>query len=371
MLPKLIVKNMNIDPGKRILVTSDIHGNLKYFQNVLKKASFTKDDILIIVGDIIEKGPESLKTVRYIMDMKKSHTIICLIGNVDAWRLHMINDLNEKSASSFLDYLINMRKWFGTSIFDEMTLELGYLCETTQQVIPAREAILDKFKEEFDFLSNLPTILETQNYIFVHGGVPDNDLNNLGKSSLFDYLKYDNFMIIGSSFNKYVVVGHYPVTLYSEHFPNANVIINNKKKIISIDGGCGLKKDGQLNLIILPNITCSVDEIKYIYYDDLPIITALSDQQGSDNSLHINWVNSKVNLLTKEPELSFVEHIHSGIKLWVLTECLCNDDTQCHDFTNYILPVAKGDILSLIKNTSKGCYVKKDGITGWYYGEIL
>ncbi|MEE1284766.1 MAG: metallophosphoesterase, partial [Acutalibacteraceae bacterium] len=76
------IKQMNIESGKRILVTSDIHGNLKYLKNVLTKASFSDNDILFIVGDIIEKGAENLKTLRYVMELCKKGNIIPLIGNV-------------------------------------------------------------------------------------------------------------------------------------------------------------------------------------------------------------------------------------------------------------------------------------------------
>ena len=40
---------------------SDIHANIPYFEGVLKLAQFSDDDILIIDGDFLEKGPESLK----------------------------------------------------------------------------------------------------------------------------------------------------------------------------------------------------------------------------------------------------------------------------------------------------------------------
>ena len=63
------IEQINIEPGKRILVTSDIHGHLSYLKKVLEKASFCDDDILFIVGDMIEKGPENLKTLRYVMEL--------------------------------------------------------------------------------------------------------------------------------------------------------------------------------------------------------------------------------------------------------------------------------------------------------------
>ena len=40
------------------------------------------------------------------------------------------------------------------------------------------------------------------------------------------------------------------------------------------------------------------------------------------------------------------------------------------DATDYRLPVCPGDRLSLVCQTQRGCLVKKNYITGWYYGRI-
>ena len=60
-------------------------------------------------------------------------------------------------------------------------------------------------------------------------------------------MKNDDFLDQGHSFSKWVVVGHWPVTLYHTDIPSAAPIILRDRKIISIDGGCVLKADGQLN----------------------------------------------------------------------------------------------------------------------------
>ena len=49
---------LRIAPGRRILVVSDIHGNLPYLKGLLKKAAFSDSDELIINGDFLEKGAE-------------------------------------------------------------------------------------------------------------------------------------------------------------------------------------------------------------------------------------------------------------------------------------------------------------------------
>lgn len=368
-LPELTIKHIDIETNKRILVTSDIHGHLSYFKNVLEKAKYSENDLLIIVGDIVEKGPESLKTLRYVMKLCERGNVIPLIGNVDAWRLQMINGISAESVQGFYDYILYCRKWWGTSFFEELINELGYPCESPDDILKAKDEVIRHFKPELDFLAALPTVAETQNYIFVHGGLREEKFEDNLKRNYFDLLKFDNFMSSGLCFEKYVVVGHWPVALYGDKIPRCNPLINQEQKIISIDGGCGIKDYGQLNLLIIPNMDCAVESVSYVSYDDIPVCSALTSQEESRDSVNIRFINNEIKILEQSGDFSYVEHISSGRKIWIHNDYIF-DDTHCHDYTDYALPVCKGDKLSLIKETPNGYFVKKDGVAGWYYGEI-
>ncbi len=65
-------------------------------------------------------------------------------------------------------------------------------------------------------------------------------------------MKNDDFLGQGHSFDKWVIVGHWPVTLYHPDIQSAAPILLPGRRIASIDGGCVLKLDGQLNALILP-----------------------------------------------------------------------------------------------------------------------
>ncbi|MBR3780403.1 MAG: metallophosphoesterase [Clostridia bacterium] len=365
------IEQINIEPGKRILVTSDIHGHLSYFKEILKKASFSDEDILFIVGDMIEKGPENLETLHYIMELCKQGNVIPLIGNVDAYRLKLIYELSEENVCSFYNYVLNLRKWVGTSFYEELAAECGYTINNPADILLSKQAVITRFEDEFKFIANLPTVVETKNYIFVHGGLREKQVSdNVGKS-VFELTKFDAFAEnTSNTFDKYVIAGHWPVVLYGSDIPQMNPIINRDKKIISIDGGCGVKKDGQLNLLIIPDINCSVDEISHISYDEIPTVYALENQNPSADSVYISWINREIRILNKGEEFSCVEHIKSGRKLHIPNSYLRNE-TECFDYTDYILPVKKGDRLSIISKNSKGCIAKIDGVVGWYCGKFL
>ena len=184
ILDTIKIKYMNIDSGKRILVTSDIHGHLHDLQKLLEKANFNENDILFIVGDMIEKGPESLKTLLYIMKLCEKGNVIPLIGNVDAWRLRMIDGICEESIEGFFDYLLRLRAYYGTSFFDELASEIGYTVEQPKHILTLKDKLIAYFEKEFTFIANLPTIVETQNYTFVHGGLRDKALCENEKRNL-------------------------------------------------------------------------------------------------------------------------------------------------------------------------------------------
>lgn len=364
------IKQITLEQRKRILVTSDIHGYLSYFKKVLEKACFSNDDILFIVGDMIEKGPESLNTLRYVMELCKKGNVIPLIGNVDAYRLKLIYELSEKNVCDFYNYILSLRKWVGTSFYEELAAECGYKINTPEDILLSKHAVITHFENEFNFLANLPTVVETQNYIFVHGGLRKKQISDNLDKSVFELTKFDAFAENTSDvFDKYVIAGHWPVVLYDSDIPQMNPIINRDKKIISIDGGCGVKKDGQLNLLIIPDINCSVDEISHISYDEIPAAYALENQSSSTESIYISWINREIRVLNKCEEFSYVEHIKSGRKLHIPNSYL-RSDTESFDYTDYVLPVKKGDRLSIISKSSKGYIVKKDGVVGWYCGDL-
>ena len=185
-------------------------------------------------------------------------------------------------------------------------------------------------------------------------------------------MKNDDYWGQGHSFahtGKYVVVGHWPVTLYDPRIPSAAPIIDRARHIISIDGGCVLKDDGQLNALILPP---SGEDITWCSYDDLPVRRALDGQDESPYPFTISWTDHAVEVLEEGPEFSLCRHLSTGKELWVLTKYLRRRDGQtfCLDSTDYRLPVTPGDLLSVVEETSRGALVKKNGSTGWYLGRL-
>ena len=175
---------------------------------------------------------------------------------------------------------------------------------------------------------------------------------------------------VGHRFQRWVVVGHWPVTLYHPDIPSAKPLLLPDRHIASIDGGCTLKADGQLNALILPREPGGA--FSYRAYDGFPVMTALASQAPSPDPLNIRWGHSALEVLSLGEEFSRCRHLETGRELDILTDYLRQgpQGTYCLDSTDYLLPVTAGERLAVVRRTSRGALAKKDGVTGWYLGPL-
>ena len=360
------IRRETIPDGRRILMISDLHGHAEGLKTLLKQAGFGRNDVLVIVGDYVEKGPESLQTIRYVMELCSRYTVWPVMGNVDLWRLRSLMSDDGEIQRNIVQFSLYARQWWPSTLLDEMCAECGITLDEhmdTQKVFPL---LRKHFEKELAFLQNLPTILETQRMIFVHGGIPHERLDELMGTPSHPLMKWDHFMDEGLTFEKYVAVGHWPVTLYGKRCSCCSPVIDRKRRILSLDGGCGVKDDGQLNLVILPDWRS--DDFTIHTWCPLPKITALDAQEAYEDSGYIHWGDQQVELVERMGELARIRH-HER-EMTVPADWLYEKDGQlnCSDFSDYHLPVSPGDQLYLVCTAPLGAYVKKDGCTGWYTG---
>ena len=364
-------QHIDMPPDKRLLVVSDIHGFAHYLEGVLQKANYSTEDILVIVGDMIEKGPESLQTVRTILRLKEQNPhIYATVGNVDYDRIMYFYDTTPRGNQHFLDALKWTRRVWKRGLFLDILNELAIdLNSLSAEDIPAlKEKIYARYKAELDFLWNLPAVLEAGNFIFVHGGIPTDDLAQLREADLFSYLKRDAFLNSDVSFQKTVITGHWPVCLYRDDMDSMNPIFNHEKHIIAIDGGCALKNGAQLNALVIPNLQVNMTDITYIAYDDYPTIVAAHDQEAIPATFVIRFFNCEVELISEGKDMAHLRQVSSGKEFDVPKSFFYkrNDHYYCNDYSDAHLKVSAGEKLSVIEQTSQGYIVKKDGIIGWY-----
>lgn len=361
-----VIQNLTLPERGRIIAISDIHANLPYFKGLLGKVQLSECDTLIICGDLLEKGPESLKTLRFVMELAKSKRVFCVSGNCDYWDREI--DYPTPGTDAYLKkYLLSNSAGWGSGLILDMCSEIGFEITEAIDIETMRAALIQEFVPELDFLRAMPQVIETEHYNFVHGGLPEGEPEDW---RAWDCMKNDNFMEQGRSFDKWVIVGHYPVMLYRDDITCANPIIDRENRIISIDGGCVLKDDGQLNALIIP-YNGSTD-FEFEAYDRFPLRRVKRAQRGSEKSIYVRWGDNCVRVLERGDEFSRCLHIRTGYELDILTKYLYGDsqEVRCNDCTDYILPLEVGDEISIVVETSRGYIAKHKGTSGWYHGEL-
>ncbi len=359
--PLARVETLALPRNGRTLVVSDIHGNLPYLQGLLELANFGENDLLLVDGDFLEKGPDSLGTLRCLMALSARGQCRALLGNCDGW--HEIFDYSPEADRHVLDYIQKRR----CGILWEMLRDSGVDPLALGELAPVKALLRERYGAEFAYLASLPDAIESERAVFVHAGCrPDKPLR---AHTARELNHRDAFLSEGFSFDRWVVVGHWPVMLYGENTVSAAPIIDHKRHIACIDGGCVLKDDGQLNALVIPG---NDGDFQCLAYDPFPARRVKTAQQGSTRSYYIRWGDNEVEVLRRGAEFSLCRHRRTGYEMEILTKYLYDPGpfSRCNDCTDYVLPLAPLDEVRVVEETSHGYFVKHKGVSGWYFGEF-
>ena len=365
-------------PGRRLLATSDLHGEPQVFRALLDKAGFCEDDVLVLAGDFVRHGPQSLRLLRDVMALCKTHTVIPLCGNNDLYTLDAVEGEGEEWEQTFLQELETPNSAVG-----DMWREQGFSEPPGPgEVDTARKLLQRAYARELEVLRNLPAILDTGDYLFVHGGLTTADYESLEGQSAYSCTKVDAYLQRFSlTLPKYCVVGHWPLANYRDT-ADLTPIVAAERRVVSIDGGCGVQPHGQANLLLLPRETAHPaaplippdplpQGFAFWHADLFPVYTAQIPQLGGQTEgplCNLHWGDQLVDVLAQEEGMLHLRHRTTGGLLWVPEDWVWEvpEGLVCRVTTNATLPVEPGDRLSLVCATKKGAYVKKGSACGWY-----
>jgi len=67
---------------RRHIIVGDIHGMTTELKALVKVVGLTKDDVLVFVGDLVDKGPDSPGTVAFARELREQgFTVVLVLGN--------------------------------------------------------------------------------------------------------------------------------------------------------------------------------------------------------------------------------------------------------------------------------------------------
>ena len=78
-------------------VIGDIHGQLEQLKVLLEKMKFNENDELYVMGDVVDRGPDPIKALQYLMTLPNC---VCIAGNHEWMALEslklMLNEITEE-----------------------------------------------------------------------------------------------------------------------------------------------------------------------------------------------------------------------------------------------------------------------------------
>ncbi len=242
-----------------IAVIGDIHGEFYCFEKLINKI-IKKYEIreLILIGDLIDRGPYSKEVLDFAIELKKDYNLILILGNHEDMMLDYIfkekrygegvwfsND-GDKTVKSFSEVLYN-NIYFE---YEDISEELKIISE-----------------KEIDFLTEsklfYEIVINDKKYFFSHAGIefleisPYNQLDYV-KDEFYKRIKHpylwarevDNFT---KKIDNFIFVhGHTPV-IYLKQAKIGEAFINKDRngEIISINIDTGCVYGGPLTAMLI------------------------------------------------------------------------------------------------------------------------
>jgi serine/threonine protein phosphatase 1 len=212
-----------------IFVVGDIHGCYYTFKNLLQKYWDAKNDLLIQVGDLIDRGNFSAQTIKFCRELEFNHKAVFLKGN------HELMAINYFSAKGFDKW----HKKYGKSLLWQYHLEE-----------------LD-FENDLNWLRQMPIKWENDSIFISHAGISYSE-NYLDENDS-DGLLWNKSSI--KKINKIQVIGHSP-------HENKKPIFIPEQNVWNVDTGAylgnylsALKLDDRGNFIDFFSVSTSNKDI--------------------------------------------------------------------------------------------------------------
>ena len=354
------IQSLSLPKNARIIVISDIHGELELLQSLLERVNFKSEDYLIINGDLCEKGTNSLAVVSFMKGLSDKNSKVHVIeGNCDT----LVENLLEEDPK-LLNYITKKEN----TLLNDCLKYIGVKLDTISNINELKNIVMKEFSNEINWLNELPTAIETDDFIFVHAGLEN--IPEWRKTTRENALTIPSFLDKGHQANKFIVVGHWPVINYPSEIPSNNPIIDLENKIIAIDGGNIIKETGQLNALIIEK-SPQGNRFSHTYTDRFIKSETIKDFQAeSQMTGSISYPFFDISPIEEGEDFTQCRQHGTNKKVCVKNEYIKQNKngeyTVRTDVSCAQISVKKGEIVSILDNTCSGyTLIKKDGLVGW------
>ena len=74
----------------RIIAIGDIHGSADALQSLIKILTPRPSDTIVILGDVVDRGPQTKQAVDLLLDLSKKATVYSILGNHEEMMLRVL-----------------------------------------------------------------------------------------------------------------------------------------------------------------------------------------------------------------------------------------------------------------------------------------
>lgn len=219
---------------------SDLHGCYEKYKEMLRAIHFAPDDMLYVLGDVIDRGPDGFKI---LLDMAQHSNIVGLMGN------------HEAMAIDALPYILRGVQQGKDTVLTEdefETVDLWFLNGGELSLADFLWLNGEQANTAWKYMNKMPLYMEleigSQQFVLIHGGLgnftPARTLEDYEPNEILWCRPGPNTIYYP---DKYVIFGHTPVQLLDE---NAPARIYRKGNLVDIDCGC-VFSDGRLGCLCL------------------------------------------------------------------------------------------------------------------------
>lgn len=241
-------------------VLSDIHGNIKLYENIMNQISLGMEDDLYVLGDVIDRYPHGIEILRSIMKMSNVHM---LLGNHE-WM--MLNALG-------LPYVDRECKHF--TINKEQSMMHWYDNDGKVTHDAYKALSIDDQLDIVDYLCELPISIDIEvkgsEYRLVHAAPKDLYALFGNGDSLVEYSIWNrDWMMSPIVPEKFTIYGHTPTAMIVPDQRELEMLLGNNS--IGIDCGSGLPDYTEEGDYIGRLGCLRLDDMKEFYSDSTLIL---------------------------------------------------------------------------------------------------
>ena len=226
-----------------LFAIGDVHGNIRALEDLLKtiEPELSGADVLVFLGDYIDRGPDARACVDRIIDLQKtsSFPVVTLLGNHEDWMLKSYRDYKTHS------WIIGMEAFETIASYSSRAAQtlgeeierLGVKLFLERPALPYDVFFQSVPESHIRFFENLKPYYRSVNAVCVHAGYDENAVS-AGAQTVEPFVWGSNDFPEAYYGRDRIVYGHHRnAVLDSAEWPQPNIRPNRTYGIDSIGHG--------------------------------------------------------------------------------------------------------------------------------------